>query len=169
MSVYLNTFRSWCSTKVDSNNRHIGGEGNWGYCDDNCETTIFSCLPWELWCKDNKNTILGNPYLPVHIKIPSLMMTDIPHIEEDYIHDNADNGDNNDKNNINNNDDKDTNTINTEKVSKKESSSFNYLWLILIIGLAIIVTICGYGIHRKYWGADKCTTPIVSSETTAQL
>ena len=93
--------RSWCSTKVDSNNRHIGGEGNWGYCDDNCETTIFSCLPWELWCKDNKNTILGNPYLPVHIKIPSLMMTDIPHIEEDYIHNNDD------KNNNNNNDDKD--------------------------------------------------------------
>ena len=24
--------RLWCSTKVDSNGKHVGGEGNWGYC-----------------------------------------------------------------------------------------------------------------------------------------
>lgn len=27
----------WCSTKVDSSGVHIGGEGNWGYCEDKTE------------------------------------------------------------------------------------------------------------------------------------
>ena len=26
----------WCSTKVDSNGNHIGGEGNWGICGPSC-------------------------------------------------------------------------------------------------------------------------------------
>ena len=26
----------WCSTKVDSNGTHIGGQGNWGTCGQNC-------------------------------------------------------------------------------------------------------------------------------------
>ena len=28
--------RSWCSTKVDSRGVHVGGNGNWGICADNC-------------------------------------------------------------------------------------------------------------------------------------
>ena len=26
----------WCSTKVDSNGNHIGEQGNWGLCGQNC-------------------------------------------------------------------------------------------------------------------------------------
>ena len=26
----------WCSTKVDSDGFHIGEQGNWGYCGENC-------------------------------------------------------------------------------------------------------------------------------------
>ena len=26
----------WCSTKVDSNGKHIIGQGNWGHCNSNC-------------------------------------------------------------------------------------------------------------------------------------
>ena len=33
----------WCSTKVDDNNVHIGGEGNWGYCDLECPCNGPEC------------------------------------------------------------------------------------------------------------------------------
>ena len=26
----------WCSTKIDETGYHIGGEGNWGNCDETC-------------------------------------------------------------------------------------------------------------------------------------
>ena len=26
----------WCSTKLDSNGNHIGGQGYWGMCGPNC-------------------------------------------------------------------------------------------------------------------------------------
>ena len=26
----------WCSTLTDSNNDHVGGQGNWGFCSSNC-------------------------------------------------------------------------------------------------------------------------------------
>ena len=26
----------WCSTKVDSSGKHVGGEGNWGICSPGC-------------------------------------------------------------------------------------------------------------------------------------
>ena len=28
--------KPWCSTKVDEAGYHIGGEGNWGNCDETC-------------------------------------------------------------------------------------------------------------------------------------
>merc|ERR1719219_1746727 len=28
--------RYWCSTKIDAELEHVGGGGNWGYCDQNC-------------------------------------------------------------------------------------------------------------------------------------
>ena len=28
--------RPWCSTKVDVNGVHIGGQGNWGVCGNEC-------------------------------------------------------------------------------------------------------------------------------------
>ena len=30
--------KPWCSTKVDDNGTHIGGQGKWGYCDSKCPT-----------------------------------------------------------------------------------------------------------------------------------
>ena len=30
--------RFWCSTKVDDNLEHIGGQGNWGFCRQSCPT-----------------------------------------------------------------------------------------------------------------------------------
>ena len=30
--------RYWCSTKVDDNLEHIGGQGNWGFCRQSCTT-----------------------------------------------------------------------------------------------------------------------------------
>ena len=30
--------RFWCSTKVDNNLEHVGGEGNWGFCRQSCPT-----------------------------------------------------------------------------------------------------------------------------------
>jgi hypothetical protein len=32
----LHFFRQWCSTKVDELNQHIGGENNWGFCQESC-------------------------------------------------------------------------------------------------------------------------------------
>ena len=29
--------RLWCSTKTDQSNKHVGGQGHWGYCPKNCE------------------------------------------------------------------------------------------------------------------------------------
>ena len=32
--------KNWCSTKTDTNNNHVSGKGNWGYCREVClETT----------------------------------------------------------------------------------------------------------------------------------
>jgi hypothetical protein len=28
----------WCSTKVDESGNHVVGQGEWGYCDPDCET-----------------------------------------------------------------------------------------------------------------------------------
>ena len=28
--------KAWCSTKTYANTTHIGGRGNWGYCDPRC-------------------------------------------------------------------------------------------------------------------------------------
>ena len=33
----------WCSTKVDDNGVHIGGQGNWGYCDPECSCAGTDC------------------------------------------------------------------------------------------------------------------------------
>ena len=27
---------AWCSTKVDANGNHVGGQGNWGNCGQGC-------------------------------------------------------------------------------------------------------------------------------------
>ena len=32
--------RFWCSTKVDNDLNHIGGQGNWGYCGSSCPTIL---------------------------------------------------------------------------------------------------------------------------------
>ena len=33
----------WCSTKTSSDLEHIGGQGNWGYCEQSCfQTDIVS-------------------------------------------------------------------------------------------------------------------------------
>ena len=29
--------KAWCSTKVDQAGNHIGGQGNWGYCEEKCQ------------------------------------------------------------------------------------------------------------------------------------
>ena len=43
-------FRQWCSTKVDKFNEHIGGENNWGYCQESCliiDNTNHSSGLWK--------------------------------------------------------------------------------------------------------------------------
>ena len=40
-NVFCGTYiycRFWCSTKVDNNLEHIGGQGNWGFCRQSCPT-----------------------------------------------------------------------------------------------------------------------------------
>jgi len=32
--------RFWCTTKVDKDLNHIGGQGNWGYCGSSCPSTV---------------------------------------------------------------------------------------------------------------------------------
>ena len=32
--------KNWCSTKTDTNNNHVSGKGNWGYCREVCLETI---------------------------------------------------------------------------------------------------------------------------------
>ena len=34
--------RFWCSTKVDDNLDHVGGQGFWGYCSDACPKLTIS-------------------------------------------------------------------------------------------------------------------------------
>ena len=33
--------RYWCSTKVDSELKHIVGQGNWGFCRESCQRTAL--------------------------------------------------------------------------------------------------------------------------------
>ena len=33
---YENETKPWCSTKVDYMGNHIGNQGNWGYCGEDC-------------------------------------------------------------------------------------------------------------------------------------
>ena len=28
--------KAWCSTKVDGNGKHVGGQRQWGYCEKEC-------------------------------------------------------------------------------------------------------------------------------------
>ena len=32
--------RYWCSTKVDNELEHVGGQGNWGFCRQSCPPII---------------------------------------------------------------------------------------------------------------------------------
>ena len=41
--------KAWCSTKVDESGNHIGGQGNYGFCEQRCQSdvagkTINFCL-----------------------------------------------------------------------------------------------------------------------------
>ena len=37
--------KAWCSTKVDEFGRHVGGQGNWGYCEPKCPTKLTHSFP----------------------------------------------------------------------------------------------------------------------------
>ena len=40
-NIFLhNLYRFWCSTKINQDLEHIGGQGNWGYCGINCGLPI---------------------------------------------------------------------------------------------------------------------------------
>ena len=32
----MDSYRWWCSTKLNSDFEHVGGQENWGYCNQNC-------------------------------------------------------------------------------------------------------------------------------------
>ena len=69
--------RPWCSTKVDSEGNHIGGEDNWGYCPPTCKVTKIDCQWWQWWCNLNLEGIVGDSYKITEIEIPKLTMKDI--------------------------------------------------------------------------------------------
>ena len=35
--------KPWCSTMVDDNGVHVGGQGKWGYCDSKCPCDGADC------------------------------------------------------------------------------------------------------------------------------
>ena len=53
--------KPWCSTKV-VNSRHVGGQGEWGYCDSNC----------PVYPKYNNN--IGNIDLYLYISLHQILI-----------------------------------------------------------------------------------------------
>ena len=53
---------AWCSTKVDKFGVHVGGEGNWGYCDPKCQTNLSGKYNFGQTFIVFKTRIVGQPY-----------------------------------------------------------------------------------------------------------
>ena len=42
--LYATLGGAWCSTKVDNSGRHIGGQGNYGFCDPKCQPSTLELV-----------------------------------------------------------------------------------------------------------------------------
>lgn len=71
--IYTDNNKPWCSTKVDINNNHIAGKGNWGYCPNYCIKQQIKCLEWQWWCKGKKAGIIGYVTNLTTVQIPKLI------------------------------------------------------------------------------------------------
>ena len=144
--IEIGNQKSWCSTAVTPDRRHIPRIGGWGYCRPNCLTTKSTCSTKQWWCTEDTSVIIGESYGPINITIPDLTITGIPDvmIEDDIPIEKED-----------------TNT-------SKFNANYLFVLLLLIIPLAITVHFIWFRSTRSSISRSP-TTPVVSTEINAQL